>query len=90
MKSLVEYLDCGAYFPYGAREASDFIVTRFSDIHEKIIPFFDKYPIVGVKALDFADFCKVAEIMKVKGHLTESGLVEIRKIKVGMNRGRES
>lgn len=90
IKSLVEYLDCGAYYPYGAREASDFVVQRLSDINEKIIPFFEKYPIVGVKALDFADFCKVAKIMKVKGHLTESGLDEIRKIKAGMNRGRES
>lgn len=90
IENLVEDLDCGAYYPYGDREASDFVVQKFSDIHEKIIPFFNKYPILGVKALDFADFCKVAEIMKVKGHLTESGLDEIRKIKVGMNRGRES
>lgn len=90
INSLVEYFDCGAYFSFEGREVSDFAVQRFSDIHEKIIPFFNKYPIFGVKALDFADFCKVAEIMKVKGHLTESGLDEIRKIKAGMNRGRES
>ena len=56
---------------------------------DKIIPFFEKYPIKGVKALDYADFCKVAELMKNKAHLTEHGLEEIRKIKSGMNRGRE-
>jgi len=71
-------------------EAGNFIVERLSDLTEKIIPFYDKYRIHGVKALDFADFCKAAEIMKVKGHLTESGLEELRLIKAGMNTGRES
>ena len=32
-----------------------FIVTNFENIAEIIIPFFNKYKIVGVKALDFAD-----------------------------------
>jgi hypothetical protein len=63
-------------------------VTEFSDIVEKIIPFFEKYPMVGVKTLNFADFCKVAELMKNKDHLNEEGLEQIRKIKAGMNRGR--
>jgi len=56
----------------------------------KIIPFFSKYPIEGVKAKDFDDFCKVAELMKSKVHLTSDGLEQIRKIKSGMNRGRDS
>jgi hypothetical protein len=63
-------------------------VQKLSDIHGKVIPFFDKYRIEGVKALDFADFKRATEIMKVKGHLTQSGLDEIRLIKVGMNTGR--
>lgn len=41
---------------------------------------------VGVKAKDFEAFCKAAEIMKVKGHTTESGLEEIHLIKAGMNK----
>ena len=41
-------------------------VTKFGDITQKIIPFFKKHPIKGVKALDFADLCKVAEMMKQK------------------------
>ena len=28
-----------------------------------IIPFFNKYPILGNKSSDFADFCKVAHII---------------------------
>ena len=50
--------------------------------------FFVKYPMLGGKALDFANFCKVAELMKNKSHLTPEGLEEIRKIKAQMNKAR--
>jgi hypothetical protein len=88
MRSLEEYFNCGSYQPYSNRDAGDFVVTGFTDIAEKIIPFFKKYQIEGVKALDFADFCKVAQLMKNKDHLNQAGLEQIRKIKAGMNRGR--
>jgi hypothetical protein len=64
------------------------IVTKFSDIDEKIIPIFREYKILGDKFRDFQDWCKVAELMKNKAHLTPSGLEEIRKLKGGMNTGR--
>ena len=89
MRSLVEYLGCGHYYPQRYPDAGELIVEKFSGITDKIIPFFVKYPIRGVKALDFEDFQKVAEIMKVKGHLTESGSELIRIIKAGMNSKRE-
>jgi hypothetical protein len=38
--------------------------------------------------LDFNDFCKIADFMKNKSHLTSEGLEQIRHIKSGMNRGR--
>ena len=46
---------------------SDFKVTKFSDINDIIIPFFSKYPILGIKSLDFKDWCLVSEIVKKKG-----------------------
>jgi hypothetical protein len=66
----------------------DFLVKRFSDAQDKIIPFFEKYPLEGSKRADFEDFCKAAEIMQTKGHLTPEGLDQIKKIKAGMNTGR--
>jgi hypothetical protein len=56
---------------------------------DKIIPFFQKYQIKGAKSYDFEDFCKVAELIKNKAHLTQDGLDQIRKIRAGMNRGRK-
>ena len=43
-----EYLGCGNV--HQNREAFDYRVTKFKDIEEKIIPFFKKYKIQGVKA----------------------------------------
>lgn len=57
---------------------------------DKIIPFFDKYPLQGVKALDYADFKRGAIIVKARGHLTKDGLDQIKNIKAGMNKGRLS
>ena len=72
LKLLIEYFDCGNI--YKNRDAFYFRVTKYQDIVEKIIPFFQKYPIRGVKALDFVDWCWAAELMKSKKHLTAEGL----------------
>jgi hypothetical protein len=86
MKSIVDYLDCGNVYKDG--QAFQYQVQKFSDNSEKILPFFTKWPIIGVKALDFKDWCKVCEIVKLKGHLTNEGVNKIREIQSGMNRSR--
>ena len=65
-------------------------MCKFSDIVQKVIPFFEKYQIEGVKAEDFADFCRAAELMKSKKHNTKEGIEEINTLKERMNRGRLS
>ena len=87
IRILIEYLHCGIILKH-SENAVVLIVTKFRDIVEKIIPLFQKHQIHGVKALDFNDFCRVAEMMKEKKHLTSEGLEQIKKIKAGMNKGR--
>jgi hypothetical protein len=41
-------------YKYKDKDAVRFDVTRYSDLTEKIIPFFDKYSICGDKAKDFS------------------------------------
>lgn len=55
---LIEYLGCG-YTTLENRGTIDFKVTKISDIRDVIVPFFNKYPLKGVKSKDFSDFCKV-------------------------------
>jgi hypothetical protein len=68
---------------------ANLVVDRFSDLSDKIIPFFNKYPILGLKKLDYFDWCRIANLKSAGAHLTFEGLEEIRKIKSGMNRGRK-
>lgn len=87
IESIVEYLNCGKV--YKDYDSVNYIVTKFTDLTDKLIPFFDKYEIIGIKNLDYVDFKKVVKLMQNKDHLTESGLNKIRIIKDGMNKGRK-
>ena len=64
-------------------------IAKFTDINEKIIPFFEKYPIEGVKSLDFEDFKKACKIIENKKHLTPLGIKAILDIKLNMNQNRK-
>ena len=85
--SIKNYFGCGSVNKH-SDNAFMFSITKFSCIMENIIPFFDKYKIIGVKSQDYQDFKKVALLMQNKAHLTAEGLENIRRIKAGMNRGR--
>lgn len=87
MENLVNYFACGK-----CEKSKDgmiyYRITDFADNYDKVKPFFSKYELVGVKAQDFKDWCKVADIIKVKAHLTKEGLDQIIMLKAGMNRSR--
>lgn len=85
MRSLVTILGCGRYISRPNRDFGEFVVERFSDINEKILPLFEQYEIKGVKRLDLEDFKRVAVLMKNRDHLTLKGLKEIKQIKSNMN-----
>jgi len=54
-----------------------------------IIPFFEKYPLLGNKSLDFQDYRTVALMMREGLHLTPEGLERIKNISAGMNTKRD-
>jgi len=85
MKNLITYFQCGRIEYTSQNSWINFVVTNFKDITDKIIPFFDKYTIQGIKALDYLCFKEIAGLMKDKAHLTKEGLYKIRLIKSKMN-----
>lgn len=93
MGDFINYFNCGTLAKKFNKKYNnyhyEYQVNKFSDVKNIIIPFFNKYPIVGVKLLDFQDFCKIVKIIEQNGHLTDSGLNEIREIKQGMNKNRK-
>jgi hypothetical protein len=88
MNCIKNQLACGNIIVDSKNCMATFTVSKISDLLGKIIPFFSKYPLQGSTNFDFMDFCKIANIMLNKSHLTTEGLEEIRQIKFGMNTGR--
>ena len=84
---IAEYLECGKVYKH-SENAVVYRVSKRSDLTEIIIPFFIKYPILGIKALDFKDFCTISELIKNKAHYNKEGLDQIIHIKANMNTGR--
>ena len=84
---IAEYLGCGKVYKHSVN-AVVYRVSKTSDLTEIIIPFFLKYPILGIKALDFKDFCSISELIKSKAHYNKEGIDQIIHIKANMNRGR--
>jgi hypothetical protein len=89
LKSLIDYFKCGRVEENLKTSISYYVVTNFNDITNIIIPFFDKYPIHGIKSLDFIDFKKIATLIKEKDHLNIEGIEKIMSLKSNMNKFRQ-
>lgn len=86
LRSFISFFGCGLFNYHGVNSKSGvFIVRKFVDISDKIVPFFKNHEIRGIKREDFEDWFKVVELIRAKAHLTEAGVEKIRGIKSGMN-----
>lgn len=86
IQSFVFYLGVGRFSL--SKKVAYYTCSKLSDNLSKILPFFQKYPILGIKSNDFNDWKKACEIVKAKDHLKEGGYNQIKLIKEGMNKGR--
>ena len=90
MEKLIEYFQAGKIYKYsGGKSAVSLSIVDFSDITNKIVPFFNLNPVIGVKLYDYLDWCKIQSLMIKRAHLTVQGITSISEIKSGMNKGRK-
>jgi hypothetical protein len=88
---LKEFFGCGSvYFQKDTRPNHQncyrYEVFNFNDLETKIIPFFNKYPPKFVsKKKDFKIFCELMRRIKKKEHLSNSGLMNLWRIKSKMH-----
>lgn len=88
MQHLIRYIGCGILEKDPRGPYLNLSVYEFSKLYDVIIPFFKKHIVIGSKQKDFNDWCIIADIIKNKQHLTETGLQYIFQIKSGMNKHR--
>lgn len=87
LELLANYLGTGRLEK--SKTMTNLVVGNFPDLNNKIIPFFNKYPVFGVKFLNYQDWCEIAKLISEGAHLTAEGLAKITEIKSGMNTGRK-
>ena len=86
MRRCIEFFQAGMLFKQGNCYRLD--IYKFGDLFTKVLPIFNEYPIMGIKAQDYKDWSEVLYLMARKEHLRAEGIEEIRNIKEGMNKGR--
>ena len=88
LESFVDFFGCGYVTKYEKRSVCEFIVTKIDHIVEQIIPYFEKYPIVGSKHFNYLNFKSAAYIIKSKEHLNSDrkGLEQILVLKSGIDK----
>jgi hypothetical protein len=61
-------------------------VNDLRDISERVIPFFDRFQLVGVKAQDFQRFKDAVAILE-RGALSDADYIAVLSLREGMNGG---
>lgn len=77
---MVEFFLNSGYFAIKGGLACDYKMADFNDIYNKLVPFFNKYPLYGTKLKNFNKFKQAAGIIKHKEHLTQQGLTKLQAI----------
>ena len=91
LELLQSHLGCGRIRPnagHGKRDKSlVFVVRKRADLLHKVIPFFERHPILSEKRLEFETFALIVEAMRRKEHLTQEGFKRLLALAVQMNGG---
>ena len=61
-------------------------VNSLTDIASRVVPFFDRFPLVGKKAEDYALFRRAVTLLN-RGVLSDTDYVAVLKLREGMNGG---
>lgn len=71
-----------------SKQTVSLTISNIQDIGNIVIPFFDLYPVLGVKKMDYNDFKFIYNIILSKDHLSPEGLALIQQIRNYMNNKR--
>ncbi len=79
---------CGTIKPNSKRDrALVFVVRNRHDLLERVIPFFERNPLLSAKHADFEKFASVVRELALGHHRTDAGFRRLLGIAVSMNGG---
>ena len=85
-----ERLACG-YIRENHRGTRDttlvFVVRRRDDLLTKVIPFFERQPLMSSKQREFAVFAQIVRAMQTGEHLADAGFTRLKELALTMNGG---
>jgi hypothetical protein len=86
---LQDQLKCGIIKVRKSDNLYSFDVTKPQDIIQKIIPYFQKYPVLSdSKMANFFIFCQIAQLMDCGEHKNNQGLRKILELREKINEGK--
>lgn len=90
-----KYFKCGKIFENKRRDNHTENLYRYcvrskKDLHQSIVPFFNKNKLRTSKLKDFEKFKKILKYMDEGKHLNKKGLISVAKIIQTMNRKKAS
>jgi hypothetical protein len=92
LELFVEVLGCGTIKKNASADSRDktyvLVVKRHDDLYNRVLPFFQRFPLRSEKQQEFLKFSQVVEMMHRREHLTLPGLKEISEIAFSMNGAR--
>ena len=85
VKKVRAFFDCGGIRYSKSDRTFKFEVRNISDLVKKIIPHFEKYPLIGEKQQDFKKFSEVCKMVRANLHLSKNHLRQIIELSYQMN-----
>ena len=77
LRMFKSHLKCGSIRPDRSDKTLKFEVRSVTELVEKVIPHFEKYPLLSSRRKDFDLFSEICKTMYEKKHLTEKGFEKI-------------
>jgi len=85
IKLFKSYFGCGSIRRDRSDKTVKFETRSVGDLVEKVIPHFEKYPLISAKSRDFTAFAAICRKMHKQEHLTANGFKEIAKLSCQIN-----
>jgi LAGLIDADG DNA endonuclease family protein len=85
LHAIKAYFECGSIRPDRSDKTLKWETRRLEDILGRIVPHFERYPLLSSKRYDFDRFASVCRLMAEGAHLRRGGLIEIVELAQGMN-----